>query len=427
MKLNVLTTGNELMAGDIIDSNSAMMAEIFEPLGWRIHKKVTVGDDLPLLCQEIDQLCADGDVLLINGGLGPTVDDLTAEAMAQVCERPIQDHPEALAHLQAWCQQRNQSLSKANLKQTRLPADCAIIANGRGSAVGIRMEHRGCLMLATPGVPSELKQMLSEEIVPLLRERFVSDHIRTLRLGVFGLGESTVQERLSDAIPDWPADIELGFRASMPVLEVKLTARGENLGDVLSQCRLQVEDALSHHVIGELPTSLPGALIEACRQRQLSVCAAESCTGGLIASQLTSVPGASDVFPGGIVSYSNGLKKALLGVSASDLEQAGAVSETVARQMLSGALKACGADIGVAVTGIAGPGGGSPDKPVGTVWIAWGSHSAMQSQRLVFPFERAAFQQWVSALALDLLRRHVVGVDEFPQLMQRFCQPASSD
>lgn len=427
MKLNVLMTGNELMAGDIIDSNSAMVADVLEPLGWRIHKKVTVGDDLDLLCNEIDQLCDDGDVLLINGGLGPTVDDLTAEAMARVCDCPIQEHPDALAHLTAWCEQRNQSLSKANLKQTQLPAGCEIIANGRGSAVGIRIEHRGCLVLATPGVPSELRQMLSEEIVPLLHQRFVSDHIRTLRLGVFGLGESNVQEHLSEAIPNWPVDIELGFRASMPVLEVKLTARGEHLDDALARCRQQVEDALSHHIVGELPASLPGALIDACRQHQLSVCTAESCTGGLIASQLTSVAGASDVFPGGIVSYSNAIKRDILGVAESDLERAGAVSETVARQMLSGALRICGADIGVAVTGIAGPGGGSADKPVGTVWMAWGSRDNMHSQRLVFPFERAAFQQWVSALALDLLRRHVAGVSEIPQLMQRFCQGSSGD
>lgn len=422
MKLNVLMTGNELMAGDIIDSNSAMVAENLEPLGWRIHKKVTVGDDLPLLCAEIDRLCGEGDVLLINGGLGPTVDDLTAVAMAQVCGRTIEDHPDALAHIEQWCQARNQQLSQANLKQAKLPAGCDIIANGRGSAVGIRIEHRGCLILATPGVPSELRQMLADEIVPLLQARFASDFIRTLRLGVFGLGESNVQENLSEVIPDWPEDVELGFRASMPVLEVKLTARGAHLDDTLAACRHRVEQALSHHIIGELPLSLPAALIDACRARGLSLCTAESCTGGLIASQLTAVAGASDVFPGGIVSYSNAVKKDVLGVSAEDLDRAGAVSEVVARQMLAGALRVCGADIGAAVTGIAGPGGGTADKPVGTVWIAWGSQELMHSQRLVFPFERPAFQQWVSALALDLLRRHVLGVTELPLLMQHFCQ-----
>lgn len=422
MKLNLLLTGNELMAGDIIDSNSAMIAQHIAPLGWRIHKKVTVGDDSALLREEIDQLCHDADVLIINGGLGPTVDDLTAAVLAQLSGRALCEHPEAKDHLQQWCRQRGFSMNAANLKQAILPQGCNIIANARGSAVGIHIEHRGCQVLATPGVPSEVKQMLRDEIIPHLQQRFPSDHIHTLRLGVFGLGESGIQEMFDRQLPDWPDAIELGFRASMPVLEVKLTARGEDANSLMAQWRQPVEALLGDHLLGEMPLSLPSVLVDELARRQLTLCTAESCTGGLIASQITGIAGASKVFPGGVVSYSNAMKAQQLGVASQLLEEHGAVSEPVALAMAKGALSNTGADLALAVTGIAGPEGGSAEKPVGTVWIAWGRASDMRSLRLVLPFDRQGFQMWVAALGLELIRRQVLAIDSVPQLIKRYCR-----
>ena len=420
MKLHLLLTGNELMAGDIIDSNSAMIAEQIKYFGWRIHKKVTVGDDLNLLCEEIDQLCDNADVLIINGGLGPTVDDLTAVALAKVTGTEIAEHPEALAHLTQWCSFRGYALNASNYKQAMLPKGCEIIANARGSAVGIKLTHRNCLILATPGVPSELRPMLANEIIPQLEALFHSDHIQTIRLGAFGLGESAIQELVNEHLADWPEDIELGFRASMPVLEVKLTARGENTNANLQVWRTKVAALLGDHLLGELPISLPLAAINALKQHNLQICTAESCTGGLIASQLTSVAGASQVFPGAIVSYSNAIKQQILKVSASDLANEGAVSETVVRQMALGAITCTGADIAVAVTGIAGPDGGSEEKPVGTVWIAWGTANNLKAQRFQLPFDRNSFQNWVAALSLDLVRRYILDLPEGSELMKRY-------
>jgi len=420
MKLHLLLTGNELMAGDIIDSNSAMIAEQIKDYGWRISKKVTVGDELALLCTEIDQLCEDADVLIVNGGLGPTVDDLTAVALARVSGTEICEHPQALAHLTQWCTARGFPLNASNHKQAMLPKGCDIIANERGSAVGIKLTHKNCLIFASPGVPSELRPMLSKEIIPALDKLFPSDHIQTLRLGVFGLGESGIQEMVNSHLRDWPDDIELGFRASMPVLEVKLTTRGSNPDARLRQWSPRVTELLADHLLGELPISLPAATINALKANNLQLCTAESCTGGLIASQLTSVAGASQVFPGGIVSYSNHVKAQLLQVSEESLASDGAVSENVVRQMALGALEATGANVAIAVTGIAGPDGGSADKPVGTVWIAWGSAQNLKAIKLQLPFDRTAFQSWVAALSLDLVRRQILGLPELPQLMKRF-------
>jgi|TARA_R110002167_G_scaffold40930_8_gene125399 nicotinamide-nucleotide amidase len=420
MKLNLLLTGNELMAGDIIDSNSAMIAEQIKHFGWRINKKVAVGDELAMLCEEIDQLCIDADVLIINGGLGPTVDDLTAVALAKVTNAGITEHPMALAHLHQWCSSRGFALNASNHKQAMLPKDCEIIANSRGSAVGIQLKHRNCLIMATPGVPSELKPMLANEIIPQLEQLFHSDHIQTIRLGVFGLGESSIQELVNEHLADWPDDIELGFRASMPVLEVKLTTRGAHSDAKLQLWREKVENLMGDHLLGEFPINLPSAAINALKQHNLQICTAESCTGGLIASQLTSIAGASQVFPGAIISYSNAVKANILKVPEALLAQEGAVSEAVVKKMALGALDCTGANIAIAVTGVAGPDGGSDDKPVGTVWIAWGSAENLKTQRFHLPFERNGFQNWVAALSLDLVRRYVLGLPEGPDLLKRY-------
>ncbi|WP_269619162.1 CinA family nicotinamide mononucleotide deamidase-related protein [Zhongshania sp. BJYM1] len=419
MKLKLLLTGNELMAGDTIDSNSSMIAELITDYGWRIEKKVTVGDDMKLLAKEIDELSRNCDVLIINGGLGPTVDDMTSQALANVSGNRLTEHPEALTHLRTWCEQKGFRLNASNLKQTILPAGCNIIANVRGSAVGIHLVHNHCIILATPGVPSELRVMMKNEILPLLESQFESDHIQTQRLAVFGLGESSIQEKVNAQYPDWPEDVELGFRASMPVLEVKLTTRGENAGAKLNEWRGNIIRLIDDHLLGDMPLTLAEAVISAAKKHNLTVCTAESCTGGRIAAELTSVAGSSHVFPGSVVSYSNQIKQQFLDVSETSLANHGAVSETVAREMALGALAKLGANLVVAVTGIAGPDGGCEEKPVGTVWIAWGTAKDLRVEKFLLPVDRALFQTLVTALGLDLIRRYILNIPGLPELMTR--------
>lgn len=419
MNIQLLLTGNELMAGDTIDSNSAMIADFLGEKGWRINRKVTLGDDPELLRAEIEDIASRADVLLINGGLGPTVDDLTAQVLAGVNNSELVVNQAALAHLERWCEERGIALNDANRKQALLPAAAEMIANPSGSAVGIRLEHRGCLIMATPGVPSELRAMMRDEVLPLLVERFASDHIQTRRLVVFGLGESSLQHRLSQTFREWPENVELGFRASMPVLEVKLTVRNEAHNGELDEWEARLREVLGHHLLGLAPTSLAKAAIDALNLEQLRVVTAESCTGGQIAAQITAVPGASSVFEGGFVTYSNAMKREMLGVDAETLTRYGAVSEQVATEMAAGALRRSGADIAVAVTGIAGPEGGTEEKPVGTVWLAWGRADDIRTHSLHVPFGREMFQTWVSAMCLDLVRRTALGIGELPRFLER--------
>jgi len=415
MRINLLLTGDELMSGDTIDSNSAMIARQLVPLGWKIQQKLTVGDDRQLLIRATQDLSRDCDVLIINGGLGPTVDDLTAEALASATGVSIAEHPEALAHLQSWCAERRISLNAANYKQAMLPAGCNIVANPVGSAVGFSLILNGCLVICTPGVPRELEAMLSASILPLLRAQFSSGTHHIKRFALFGVGESALQQQISDAFPDWPASVSLGFRVGFPLLELKLTTTAASADALLEPLLARLQPLIANYLIGEVPlgstgVSLPEELIKLLIARKQRIAVAESCTGGLIASQLTSIAGSSKVFEGGFVTYSNAMKQAVLDVKTQTLEAHGSVSEEVVREMAAGALRVSGADYTAAVSGVAGPGGGTADKPVGTVWIAWGSAQQIHATKLLVPLGRIMFQQYVTAVALDLIRREILGI-----------------
>ena len=234
------------------------------------------------------------------------------------------------------------------------------------------------------------------------------------RMRVFGYGESGLQQSLEDRFPNWPAEIEVGFRASLPMLELKLQARDQSAASQLEQCAGQVRELLGEHIVSENGSSLAESFVSLLQSKGQRFTCAESCTGGMIASLVTEVSGCSSVFEAGFVTYSNSMKTQVLGVARDLLEQHGAVSEPVVRAMLAGALANSGADIGVSVSGIAGPGGGSPDKPVGTVWLAWGNHEHMHASALFIPVQRRRFQQWVSAMAMDLCRRFLMDSSQEP-------------
>jgi nicotinamide-nucleotide amidase len=409
-KVQLLLTGNELMTGDIVDSNSAMMAQVLKDIGLGVSRKVTVADDLTLLVNEITYMTSTSDILIINGGLGPTVDDLTAQALALAIGEELTQHPQALAHLTNWCQQRGAELNDPNLKQAILPKDCQIVANKNGSAVGFSVRYNNCDIYCTPGVPHELKTMLIEQIIPTISANLPIGLIADVtRLQVFGLGESSLQKIINEQLPQWPTAIDLGFRAGMPLLEVKLTTDTDEGLALKIIWQEKLASVLGDHLIAEIkdkPKSIAEHLLNQLQQHNLQVTTAESCTGGLIASKLTEISGSSMNFEAGFVTYSNKMKTAMLDVPTDLFEQYGAVSEQVVVAMAKGSLVKSNADLTIAVSGIAGPNGGTKEKPVGTVWFAWGSIDDIKTQCLLLPYKRVKFQQFVAAIGLDLLRRY---------------------
>ncbi|MDP2562706.1 CinA family nicotinamide mononucleotide deamidase-related protein [Psychrobium sp. 1_MG-2023] len=415
LKIELLLTGNELVSGDVVDTNSAFIAQQLGELGLEVARRVTLKDDTELLTEEIIHLSQRSDILIINGGLGPTVDDMTAQALADAANLPISCHPKAIAHLEHWCQKRGFELDGPNKKQAMLPQGCDILANKNGSAVGFSLTLNNCIVFTTPGVPHELKTMLNDEIIPKLRQYSDSVHTTDVsRFLVFGLGESTIQGLVDKHLPDWPADIELGFRAARPYVEIKLTSHAKSAHQTKVSWQQKLEELLGAHIIGPDKTTVEQSLVETLNRKKQSVTFAESCTGGLMASKLTSVPGSSSVFGAGFVTYSNEIKHQVLDVDQQVLSIHGAVSQPVVEQMLQGALRHSQADYGVAVSGIAGPTGGSDEKPVGLVWIAWGDKDNHQSIALYIPVERHYFQHYVATVGLDLVKRHIKQIDEQP-------------
>jgi nicotinamide-nucleotide amidase len=415
LQVQLLLTGNEIMSGDTVDSNSALIAQRLSEAAVGVHRKVTVGDDVDLLKEELTTMIAAADLVIVNGGLGPTIDDLTAEILADVAGVPLEEHPQAVAHLQEWCERRNLALNAANMKQAMLPSGATIVDNPIGSAVGFEMTLGTCRVICTPGVPSELAAML-DPIVEDLAQRLGRPPGRNiLRLQTFGLGESTAQQIISDAIEAWPPEVELGFRAGAPQMEIKLTIASEAAREAQQRCKEQLEQLFGDHIIGEGDTLLAEKVLQLLGERGATLTTAESCTGGLIASMLTRIPGSSEGFHAGFVTYSNAIKQSVLGVSEKTLADHGAVSEQVVREMVQGALDSSGADYAIAVSGIAGPDGGTPEKPVGTVWLAWGRRELIHTRCLCWPVERSLFQTMIAAAGLDMIRRMLLEIDGEPR------------
>ncbi len=414
LDIQLLLTGDELMSGDVVDSNSCMMADILKQKGLVFSRKVTVGDNLDLLVREIEHLSKDSDVLIINGGLGPTIDDKTAQALALVVQEPLQEHPDVFAQLKSWCESRGYELNGPNRKQALLPKGVDILHNPTGSAPGFSITHNKCLIMCTPGVPSEVKSMLQTSIMPILDTMNPGAFTQVVRLQVFGMGESGMQKLITESLPDWPDNIELGFRAAFPQVEVKLTVHDEQAAKALPFWQEQIERLLGAHIIGEGGSQLPNILVSLLQKQSSQVTLAESCTGGLIAAKVTSVSGSSQVFEGGFVSYSNNIKMRILNVKEQTLQADGAVSEKVVKEMAQGAIALSDAKWSIAVSGVAGPNGGTQEKPVGTVWLAWGQKDNIKTQKLFYPGSREYFQEFIASAALDLLRRELLGIEEEP-------------
>ena len=407
------------MSGQTVDSNSSMIANFLGPKGYVIKRKVTIDDDLDDLCHEIEQISSNSDVLIINGGLGPTIDDLTAQALGIVTKRELTANTEALAHLETMAQNIGIQLNEANLKQTILPDGVDVIPNPVGTAVGFSIQHNNCTIFCTPGVPSELRVMMADQVMPAISAKFPNrSDVRTLRFQTFGIGESDLQQCISNDYGDWPKEVELGFRAGMPLLEIKLIIQSVQHLAVQQQCYQRLKSLIGDYIVGEDSTTLAESVHQLLLQRQQKITTAESCTGGLIASSLTEVPGVSSVFEAGMVTYSNRIKQQFLSIDPQYFSD-GAVSEPVAIAMAKGAIAKTNADYAIAVSGIAGPDGGSDEKPVGTVWIAWGADDDISTKALLIKRPRVSFQKMVTAISLDLIRRQLSGIKAEPRYFQR--------
>ncbi len=413
MIAEILATGDEIRTGALVDTNTAHIADALEGLGVEVVRHLCVGDGLETLTAAFREIGERADIAVVTGGLGPTIDDRTAEAAALVAGVDQVLDPKALADIETFFRRRGRPVSPTNEKQARLPRGSEPLYNPVGTAPGFALTVGRCRFYCLPGVPHEMRRMLSERVLPRLVEVLGPGRpVRTVRtLSTFGLPESVVGERLAGLETAVPG-ITPGLRASFPVIAVRLYASGPDAESVernLAAAEAEVRRRLGVRVFSSTGRSLAaetGALLE---RAGATLAIAESCTGGLIAHQLTEVPGASAWFILSAVTYANSAKVDVLGVSSETLDRCGAVHEETAREMAEGVRRVAGANYGLSTTGIAGPDGGSPEKPVGTVCIGIaGPDGASGRRHTLSTYSRTMNKRLFAATALDTLRRALI-------------------
>lgn len=404
MNIAILTIGDELLNGDLSDTNTAAIAGRLLEEGLRVREAACVGDREDDIAASLQRLAGSHEVVIVTGGLGPTDDDRTARAAARAFGKPLRLNDEALGQVRERFRVWGRPMHPGNEKQALLPSKSGIIVNRAGTAPGFHLQQGGCQLFFLPGVPHEMLAMLETGVLPILQE-LCPDPVPVSRriLQVFGLAEPDVEARLRRA--GLPTGVELAFAVELPMVQVKLQATGEQAESLVNRAELAVRQTLGDFLVAIGDETLAGTTARLLCSAELTLALAESCTGGLIASLLTDQPGASDFLERGAVTYANSAKSDWLAVPATILNGPGAVSAECALAMARGIRRVAGTDIGLAVTGIAGPSGGSPDKPVGTVYIAMATAAGERCERFLFPGNRQQVRRRTACTALDWLRR----------------------
>ena len=416
LNVELINTGSELMLGRVLNTHQLWLCRRLADLGYVVSRQVAVADTGHDIEQAVREALGRADLVITTGGLGPTSDDLTRDLVAQLLGKGLSVDAGALANIERFFVARKRPMPESTKVQALVPDGALVFANAHGTAPGLAMEvkpnlfrpdGRGSWLVMLPGPPRELRPMFNELVVPLLRRALPLEKAfvcRTLR--TTGIGESLVQEKISSPLASLVAKgLEVGYCARVGQVDVRLAAHGTSAAELVRDGEAIIRALLAREIFGEEDEELEAVIVRLLTERKQTLALAESCTGGAIAQRLTNVPGASAVLLAGLVTYSNEAKQKFLGVRAETLAAHGAVSEAVAREMVEGARRQTGADFALAVTGIAGPTGGSEAKPVGTAFIGLTGQAGTTVLRQFNPYDRETFKQAAANQALEMLRR----------------------
>ncbi len=408
MKAYIITIGDEILLGQILDTNSRTAAAALAKLGIDTVGMQSISDEPQAIKQAVDAALAQADVVLVTGGLGPTKDDVTKKTLADYFGTQLVFNPQAYAWVEQVLRHSGRlPMNPYNKSQAVLPADCTALHNRKGTASGMWFERKGKILISLPGVPFEMQQLLADEVLPRLEKYLAGDEVRYQMLTVFDVPESELALQLNDYEQQLPPGLKLAYLPTPGFVRLRLTARGpQGIAALSAQWEL-LKKSLKGNRMTETGTQPENYFAQEIAKKGVTIATAESCTGGNIAHLITQVPGASAYFLGGVVAYANEVKTQVLGVSAADLKAHGAVSEPVALQMAQGVRKMTGADWAVSTTGIAGPDGGTAEKPVGTVWIGVAGPQGAMAQEFHFAFTRERNIAKASFTALELLLQEI--------------------
>lgn len=410
INISIITIGDELLIGQVVDTNSAWMAQELNKAGIRVKKRVAVGDVWDEIWKALDEESANADVILITGGLGPTADDITKPLLCKYFGGKLITDEAALENVRYLFESVfKRPLTGRNIKQAEVPDVCTVLQNKRGTAPGMLFRKNGKIFVSMPGVPHEMQGMMSNDVIPLLIKEFSPGQISHRTLLTFGIGESMIADMIQDFEISLPQNIKLAYLPNYGMVRLRLTAQGDETTDALVEEKfLVLQELVKEYMVTNTDEPMETVLGKLLLQQNKTISTAESCTGGLIAHMLTTMPGSSSFYMGSVVSYANKVKSAVLGVKEETLIANGAVSEPVVLQMVQGALKTIGTDYALAVSGIMGPAGGSEEKPVGTVWIAVGNKEKQVAQKFHFRFDRLRNTQLTAVNALNMMRKFII-------------------
>ncbi|MET4105055.1 competence/damage-inducible protein A [Hymenobacter sp. UYP22] len=408
--VEIMTIGDELLYGQVIDTNSAFMGQELGKLGLRVRQITSVSDRAEEIVAALDLARQRAQVVLMTGGLGPTKDDLTKHVLARYFNSELVLHEPTLRHVEGIFARYNRPMLEVNRQQASVPANCTVLHNALGTAPGMWFEDGGTVFVSMPGVPFEMKGLMTNEVLPRLRQHFQTPAIEHVVVQTVGLGESFLAQRIEDWENRLPANVKLAYLPSLGGVRLRLTGHDDgqpNLRARMEALLPELRTLLGDHIFAEGEINLETAVGKLLTERGLTLGTAESCTGGLLAHRITSVPGSSRYYQGSIVAYSNEIKMRELGVKAETLAAHGAVSEAAVAEMAEGLRQRLGVDVAVATSGIAGPEGGTSTKPVGTICIAYADAHHTVTRQLSFDRGRQLNLEYTTTAALNLLRLEV--------------------
>lgn len=410
-RAEIITIGDEILFGQIVDTNTQWIGTQLTDIGIRPARKTSVGDNRQDILDAFTQASQRVNVVIVTGGLGPTRDDITKHTFCEYFGTELEINQDALALVTEFFAKRGRAMTEMNIQQAALPKNCTYIPNLWGTAPGMWFEKDGVIYVSLPGVPYEMKSLMEFEILPRLKARFSTHIIQHKQIRTIGIGESFLAEKISTWEDALPEHIKLAYLPHFGQVKLRLTGTGtdqavldKQLDDQIALVRPLIEEYVFGYDSDELETVIGTLLMN----HNATVGTAESCTGGYVANQITSIPGSSRYYEGSVVSYSNDVKMSVLGVSHETLEAYGAVSEQTAREMAEGARRVLNTTFAISTTGIAGPDGGTPDKPVGTVWIACATPEETFTQLLTLRNNRKINIELTCSYALNLLRKTIL-------------------
>ncbi len=411
MKAEIITIGDEILIGQTVDSNSAFIGNQLNNIGIDVTKITSISDTRDAIFQSISNIDLNTKIVIITGGLGPTNDDITKQSLADYFKTKLILNHNVLSHIKAILSAKNVNINDNNIKQAEVPESCKILKNNLGTAPGMWFEENNKIYISLPGVPFEMKDIIVNEVIPKLKKLFTGNYIVHRNIITQGIPESELAEKIKQWENNLHADISLAYLPSPGMVKLRLSARGKDENKIISIINSEVKKIsalIPKNIISTNNEFIEKQIGDLLSKRNKTLSVAESCSGGNIAGLITSVPGCSNYFAGGIVAYSNIIKQKILSVKNCNINQYGAVSKVVVEEMAIGARKQFDTDYSIATSGIAGPGGGTPEKPVGTIWIAVSNREKTISKKFLFKNNREVNIQKTSLKALNMLREMII-------------------